>query len=134
METPLEGRRILIVEDEYLIAHDVAERLTLCGAEVVGPAADIDDALAAIRENVVDAAVLDLNLAGRTDFRVADELLRRNLPFVFATGYDASIIPARLQHVERFEKPYDTAALAEFISGLLASRANALPGAGRPDA
>ena len=134
MERSLEGRRILIVEDEYFIAHDVAERLTLCGAEVVGPAADTDDALAAIRENVVDAAVLDLNLAGATDFRVADELVRRRLPFVFATGYDAGIIPARLQHVERFEKPYDVAALADFISGLLAGRAAAPPGAGRPGA
>lgn len=114
--------RVLIVEDEYFIAQDLAEALQEAGAMVVGPAAHYDEALAAIANDGCDAAVIDLNLAGEADFRVADELARRGVPFVFATGYDAGIVPESHQQVQRFEKPYDTAEVVQCVGRMLDER------------
>jgi CheY-like chemotaxis protein len=119
MET-LRGRRVLIVEDEYFIAQDLVQALEELGAVVIGPVGNPDDALAAIDPIRCDAAILDLNMMGQVDFRVADELQRRRLPFVFATGYDAGIIPPHHQSVERFEKPYDAVDIGKRLAGMLA--------------
>ncbi|WP_292277050.1 response regulator [Mesorhizobium sp.] len=94
MENPLAMLRVLVAEDEYFIAQDITNSLALLGATVVGPVSSGNKALRAIAELDIDAAVLDLNLEGTIDFAVADELTRRNLPFVFATGYDPAVIPS----------------------------------------
>jgi len=119
MDKSLNGRRVLVVEDEYFIAQEVAEALGQLGAEVIGPVADTEAALSAIRDSLVHAAVLDLNIAGKLDFGIADELSRRGVPFVFATGYDAGAIPARFRHVVRVEKPYDVAQLVGELEAFL---------------
>jgi CheY-like chemotaxis protein len=88
------GRRILIVEDEYIIAADLAQLLEGLGVTVIGPVGSVADALALLAgEPAIDAAVLDVTLGTEKIFPVADALRARGVPFVFATGYDAWIIP-----------------------------------------
>lgn len=102
----LQNCAILIVEDEYLLADDLATELRDHGATVVGPAATIEQALALLAENPpLDGAVLDVNLRGQPIFPVADELAGRGVPFVFATGYDSAAIPERFGGTPRCEKP-----------------------------
>jgi DNA-binding response OmpR family regulator len=102
----LHGRRVLLVEDEYFIANEMARNLQEVGVEVVGPVANIEDAITLIEESDgLDAAILDLNLQGEMAFPVADALKARNVPFVFATGYDQAAIPLAYAYVVRCEKP-----------------------------
>ncbi len=115
MEYEPVGLRVLIVEDEYFIAREIADALQHGGAMVVGPAGNLEKALHIIGKTDVDVAVLDINLGGKVDFALADELAARRVPFVFATGYDAGIIPARFKDIPRFEKPYDTAGLIDHL-------------------
>jgi CheY-like chemotaxis protein len=97
------GRRILIVEDEYLLARDLSEYFTSLGAVVLGPASSVMSAGEHIEH--ADAAVLDIDLNGQKVFPVADELMRRGTPFVFFSGRGDISIPARLQHAGRLDKP-----------------------------
>src|SRR3712207_7225274 len=112
----LTGRRVLVVEDEYFLANDMAKRLQANGAEVIGPVGGIDDALDLIDETEnLDGAVLDLNLRGEMAFPVADALIKRGVPFVFATGYDQAVVPARYGRVTRYEKPIDPGKIARSL-------------------
>lgn len=105
-ERTLRGCHILVVEDEYFIAEQLQLELEDEGAIVLGPVASVDEALAAIGSGEpIDGAVLDVNLQGEPIFPAAELLLRRNVPVIFTTGYDAGAIPAALQHVARCEKP-----------------------------
>ena len=101
----LQERRVLVVEDDYLIASSLAGTLETHGAEVI------------------DAAVLDVNLAGDRVYRVADALFARDVPFAFATGYDAWIIPDLYSEVPRMEKPVDPEALIRILAAEVARRA-----------
>ena len=85
--TTLSGKRVLIVEDESLIAMLAEDFLIELGATVIGPATSIDDAIALIATQEIDAAVLDLNIRGERSDRVADALRLRGIPIVCATGY-----------------------------------------------
>ncbi len=119
MPLPLANQRFLVVEDEYYIADDIARALQRLGAEVIGPAADRDEAMnllaAAAR---VDGAVLDINLHGQAVYPVADALRARGVPFVFATGYGASAILPGYEGVPRWEKPFAADGLARALPGL----------------
>ena len=99
-------KRILLVEDDYMIAEDMAQDLRSLGIEVVGPLPSVERALAAVEsETDLDGAVLDINLKGHMVYPVVDALHERNVPVLFATGYDAGAIPARYANVKRCEKP-----------------------------
>jgi CheY-like chemotaxis protein len=101
----LQGLRILVVEDEALVALQLEDMLTELGCAVVGPASRVRQAHQLLDEQPVEAAVLDLNIAGELVYPVADELKSRGLPYIFATGYGASGVaePYRSQFV--LEKP-----------------------------
>jgi len=116
----LNGRRILVVEDEYFLAEDLREELADCGAQVLGPVANIKDATSFIKTGGVDAAVLDINLQGELIFSTADELREKGIPFAFATGYDRSSVPPRFADVPRLEKPLKARQLAELLQPLVA--------------
>jgi ActR/RegA family two-component response regulator len=106
MTRGLADKHILIVEDEYIIALDIATEVAARGAVVIGPVGTVDAAVEAIKNTGVDSAILDLNLRGREAFPVADALADRHIPFVFATGYTiADALPARHANVRRLEKP-----------------------------
>jgi CheY-like chemotaxis protein len=114
----LSGRRILIVEDEALIAMLVEDALLDAGAEILGPAATVEDALALFESGHPVAAVLDINLAGQVSTPVADALADSGIPFVVATGYGAAGLPERHRGVPVLAKPYDPRELVEALAKL----------------
>lgn len=124
---PLNGRRILLVEDEALVAIMMKDVLDDLGLAVVGPHGTLAQALAAARRDQVDGAILDLNLGGEAVYPVADVLTLRGVPFIFVTGYGATTIDRRYAHVPVLEKPIDPAALKQmFDCGALALAADRL--------
>jgi DNA-binding response OmpR family regulator len=119
-EQNVRGSRILVVEDEYLLADDLYHTLTDAGAEVLGPIASVEDATAFIaREPSIDAAVLDVNLRGEMVFPVADALRERGVPFAFATGYDEWALPERFAKAPRVEKPFQGHKVTSVLGPLL---------------
>ncbi|WP_437951977.1 response regulator [Sorangium sp. So ce296] len=83
----LEGLRVLVVEDEPMIASSLEDVLTDLGCVVIGPALTMKDAIRLAREAQIDGASLDINIAGEKVYAVADILMERGIPFVFVTGY-----------------------------------------------
>jgi DNA-binding NtrC family response regulator len=115
-DRPLVECRILIVEDEYMIADNLREEFESAGAVVLGPASNVEDALAVLScESTLGGAVLDINLAGETSYPVADELIRRHIPFVFTTGYDRHAVPEQYKHITRCQKPIQPSAVSDAI-------------------
>ena len=105
-DVTLRDCRILVVEDEYMIADEFRMELEEAGAVVVGPTATGEDALRLIATGPkLDGALLDVNLGGTMSFAAADRLMRDGIPFIFTTGYDASSIPGRFDRIPRCEKP-----------------------------
>ena len=116
----LKGRRILVAEDEYLLADDLREELTTAGAEVVGPFSTLTEAVECVEDGgQIDAAVLDVNLRGVMIFPVADALAARGVPFLFATGYDPWSLPDRFANAPRIGKPLRAQKVAAAIGPLL---------------
>jgi DNA-binding response OmpR family regulator len=103
---PVTARRILIVEDETMIAMMEQDFLEESGWEVVGLAGGTERALAMARVADIDAALLDVNLNGQNTFAVADILSERHIPFVFATGYGADGVADRFRGVPTLTKPF----------------------------
>lgn len=116
MKTGISGKRVLVVEDEFFLADDLAQALEQVGAEVVGPASEQQDALELLSRESVDLAVVDINLQGKAGFLIADVLASRGIPFVFATGYDAGMIPERHAGVPRWEKPFTMSTLVASLA------------------
>jgi two-component SAPR family response regulator len=115
----LKDRRVLIVEDHYLIAADLSRALTRIGGVIVGPVNSIAAAQAEMAHADVDLAFLDINLDEEMVFPLADELERRGIPFAFATGHDATIVPERFKSKLRLEKPFTVHAVHEAIRKLV---------------
>jgi PAS domain S-box-containing protein len=117
---PLIGRRLLVAEDEPLVALALQSMLEEAGADVVGPAKSLQEAEALKGEDVA-AAVIDINLGGQMSYGLAQALLERGVPVLFATGYERVAIPERLQGIPVLQKPIDgpllVRRLAEFVEG-----------------
>ena len=98
MHASLIGRRILVVEDEMMIAMLVEDTLTDAGCVVVGPFARLAEAMVAARNADVDAACLDINLFGEQVFPAAEALAARGVPFVLLSGYGDKALPPGREH------------------------------------
>lgn len=98
--------RILIVEDEMMVALDLEDMIAEFGHEVAATAMRIDAALDHARETPIDFAILDVNVAGKMSFPVAEALIARGVPFIFATGYGVSVLPERLKNQKTLQKPF----------------------------
>jgi PAS domain S-box-containing protein len=103
----ISGNRVMIVEDEALVAMVVSESLSLLGCSVVGPFSRCADAIAAVEADEVDAAILDVNLDGEMVYPLADVLAEREVPFIFVTGYGAESIDRRFAHIPVIQKPVE---------------------------
>ena len=102
----LDRCRILVVEDEYLLADEMSQELADEGATVIGPVPSVKEAMAMIEaEKPFHGAILDVNLGGETVFPVADALIALGVPLIFTTGYDAAALPPQYSQVPRCEKP-----------------------------
>jgi ActR/RegA family two-component response regulator len=122
MTHPLAGKRVLIVEDDNILAMNLVEELAAEGAKAIGPAGTVDGALKAIKNADMDGAIVDINLGGNAAFPVADALADRHIPFVFATGYlVAGYIPVRHANVPRFEKPTPPGAICSALEAAMST-------------
>jgi two-component SAPR family response regulator len=112
-ESESAGRRILVVEDEMLIAMIIEDAVQDSGGQIVGPAATLEKALKLVEEQEFDAAILDVTIRGGNVYPVAELLLNRGIPFVFASGYGEWALPESLRDKPRLMKPFTAAALDE---------------------
>ncbi len=121
--TLLEGRRVLVVEDEMMIAMLIEDMLADCGCVVVGPAHDLDTALElAAVEPAPDVAMLDVNVAGKPVFAVADALKARGVPLVFSTGYGDGGLREGDRGAPVLQKPFRAGDLTQALQAALALR------------
>jgi CheY-like chemotaxis protein len=100
------ARRILIIEDEVLVAMHLEDLLTEMGHQVVGSATRLNEAIKIAQEDDIDFAVLDVNLAGTPSYPVADILRERGIPFVFTTGYGSEGVADGYRNEPTLQKPY----------------------------
>ena len=116
----LDGCRVLVVEDEYILADDLKKELEVHGAKVVGPIGNLGAAQDQVSRDGFDVAVIDVKLGNKLAWSIADELMQQKFPFCFVTGYGAEVIPERFRHILRWEKPCDMSKLIEDIRLLCA--------------
>jgi CheY-like chemotaxis protein len=114
--------RILIVEDEMLVAMNIEDMLLDLGHEVAGIASRLEPALSLAREASFDLALLDVNLAGASSFPVAAIIRERNLPLIFATGYGPKGVAEEFQSYPVLQKPFRSHELDRTIASALRSR------------
>jgi DNA-binding response OmpR family regulator len=119
MTVALEGARVLVVEDEYLVAALIEQMLESAGCIVMGPIPRVTEALDAVNDDDYDAAVLDVNLAGERINPVADALSERDVPFMFVTGYGANALPREYAERPHIGKPFRMAELLGMLSSIL---------------
>ena len=110
--------RVLVVEDEALLAETLCDLMQDAGCEAVGPAATVDAALQLIEQGGVDVALLDIRLKRETSFPVAHALRNRGIPFVFLTSYAQHQLPDDLGDAIVVEKPFSPPALVEIVRRL----------------
>ena len=122
VDGPARGRarkRILVVEDEFVVAMLLEQQLQAAGFEVIGPLAQLPEAVRAA-SGPIDLAVLDVNLRGEMVFPAARILLARGIPVVFCSGYTAlAAIPAEFAAVPQISKPYDPEELLRMVAALI---------------
>lgn len=111
----LDGTRVLVVEDEAIVSMLLEEFLDELGCEVVATASRLEDALEKAGALMLDVAVLDVNLAGKVSYPVAEALQARGVPFVFSTGYGAGGLPDAMRGAPVLSKPFRQENLAEAL-------------------
>ena len=109
------SRRVLLVEDEAMIAMLVEDMLEDLGHELVRVATRLEEALAAVRNEAIDLAILDLNLGGVLTYPVADALAERSIPFIFAAGYGSGGLKEAYAGRATLQKPFNMEALGHAI-------------------
>lgn len=105
-EINLKGRRVLVVEDDPMVAMLLVDMLEEIGCEIVAVASHLEDALENAQRLSFDLAILDVNLEGANTFHVAELLAKRGIGFVFATGYGKAHLPADLANAPLLQKPF----------------------------
>jgi response regulator RpfG family c-di-GMP phosphodiesterase len=120
---PLTGRTVLIVEDDFLVGHDLRSFLEDAGAEIVGPIGDIAHACGVAREQAIDGAVLDVHMWSDTAAPVAVELTTRNVPFIVVSGYGPEDIPPAMRDATYLAKPVKRLELVDVAAAMFAPAA-----------
>ena len=112
--------RVLVVEDEPLIGMDIEDAVEGLGHEVVGPIAELDEALKVAANATLGCAILDINIRGGHSYPVADMLRKRGLPVLLLSGYGEHTLPERLHQEARLPKPFTASQLDKEIRALCA--------------
>jgi CheY-like chemotaxis protein len=121
--TGLEGMRILIAEDNLFAALELEQTLLAFGCQPVGPVARLDQAMSLASQEDLDGALLDVELQGQTVFAVAEELERRHIPMIFASGYGTDeVFPAAFVHYPRLPKPFGEDDVRRALAAMVARR------------
>jgi PAS domain S-box-containing protein len=126
-EQSLAGKRVIIMEDEPLVAMDLESCLAAAGCEVVGTAGTVREAKTLCAEAECDAALIDVNLAGQPVDELASALTKRNIPFAFVTGYGREALPQGFRDALMVGKPFDEATLIATVELLLYQTAGVVP-------
>jgi CheY-like chemotaxis protein len=113
------NRRVLVVEDEMMIAMLIEDMLEEFGCTLVGPATTVPRALDLIAKENVEIAVLDLNLDGQNTYAIADALRQKNVPFIFATGYGSTGLRQEYGNRPVLQKPFQAQALESALARAL---------------
>lgn len=111
----LEGMRLLVVEDDYLVAADMCSTLIRRGAIILGPASNLRRTRELLRQQRPDCALLDSNLNGTLAFELAEEFRREGIPTIFTTGYDAAFFPDTFRGNPCLQKPVNFTVLVQLI-------------------
>ena len=114
----LQSKKVLVVEDRYLIARDVCRAVRALGGEAIGPASDVESAQRLIDVTKIDLAVVDFNLRDGTVMPLIEQLTTRGVPFIVATGYEHWSLPPVLRNSPRVEKPISVHELQKAIERL----------------
>jgi two-component SAPR family response regulator len=117
----LDGKCVLIVEDEDFIAGNLTYAIAAEGGEIIGPVETVKDALDILDTANPDGAILDVKLSGQWSFAVADALAARHIPFIFATATDYDVVPARYYNVPWIEKPYQLDTVCRALADVMAT-------------
>jgi CheY-like chemotaxis protein len=115
------GAKILVVEDQYLIADEVCRLLKDWGVRIVGPASTIEAALDFLAHDRIDAAILDINMRGQKVYPAAEELRRQGIPFLFLSAYDSQAVRADFRDCVFLEKPFSEGRLCSALQSLIAT-------------
>lgn len=124
---PRSNKKVLLIEDEPLVAMEISSCLSDAGCEIVGPAGSVADAFALIEANRIDAAFVDANLAGDRVDRLAEALAKRGIPFIFVTGYGRERLPLEFRDTPIIGKPFTLEQLLAGLSHMLARKMPSMP-------
>jgi CheY-like chemotaxis protein len=125
-KNPLAGLRILVAEDEGLIALELERILGDFGCDLVGPLAGVEEVLQNAAAGRFDGALLDVNLRGRQVFEILPEFINRKIPVVLTSGYDdATLFPRSFRELPRISKPFDLATLRQVCASTMGAGATA---------
>jgi CheY-like chemotaxis protein len=114
----LQGVRVLLVEDQMIVAMHIEDMLQAAGCTVVGPVGTLQAAIAMAREEPLDVAILDVNLDGDKVYPAAEELLSRGIPFILATGFGELALPEKWRYRPRLSKPFLREQLEQLLSSV----------------
>jgi CheY-like chemotaxis protein len=114
--------RVLVVEDEAIIAALIENALIEGGCSVVGPVATLGVALETIEKTRIDAALLDISINGRRTYPIADVLAARGIPFIFVSGFTRKDLPPRYRHCAHIAKPFVPSAIMAALRGVAPPR------------
>lgn len=125
MEKSLDGLRVLVIEDEPIIAMLIEDMLADLGCIVIGVASRFEEAMGQVSSPTFDAAILDVNLGGDQTYPIAAALAERGIPFAFSTGYGAAGVPEAFQIFPILAKPFRRSDLEQTLAAALNGRLQA---------
>jgi two-component SAPR family response regulator len=118
MSALLDGKRVLVVEDEFFVALELELMIRDLGGAVAGPAAHLGAARAVMLQDKINCAILDVKLDGNTSLPLADELMASGVPVILISGYGSNQLPSRFANTPKLGKPVSVDELARVLKGI----------------